>query len=105
MFNKVTSDHEVLALFRDEDFVIEGEVMNSEFYIHCTVDNYSKEIKKRIKHVFGNVKREVLNQGFNRVLSYTPNIKFCKVLGEYKHLVSVTDEDGKVYEVIEWLQD
>jgi hypothetical protein len=67
---------------RDEDYLIEAEVVNDLLFLHCNVEKTSKSVLKRIRDSFEVLLQEALLAGYDCVYAQTENLKFVKFLGQ-----------------------
>lgn len=84
-----------VVLYKDEDFCVEGEVMEDLFYMHVNVSRYGKSIKKKMDSVWADIQEEVWLHGWEQIFSYNTNSKFAKMFG-WKKIASV-EGAGEVY--------
>lgn len=84
-----------ITIYEDEDFRVQGEVMEDLFYMHVDVSNYSKSVRKKMNSVWSDIQEEVWMNGWEHIFSYNTNIKFAKMFG-WKEVAKV-DGAGEVY--------
>lgn len=70
-----------VTVYEDEDFCVQGEVMEDHFYLHVDAYHYSKSVKKKMLDVWSDIQREVWLNGWDRIFSYNTNEKFAKLFG------------------------
>jgi len=92
--------YDSLILYEDEDIRFTGEVIHKDFYIHVSVFNYSKSVKKKIAEIWNVISEEVFLAGWDYILSYNTNVKFAKMFG-FEYFKSIQYEDVE-YEVYKW---
>lgn len=78
---KQTISKETTTIYEDDDFRVHGEVLEGFFYMHVSVKNYSKAVRKRMKSVWEDVQKEVWLNGWDHIFSYNTNEKFAKLFG------------------------
>lgn len=72
-------------------------------YFHVDVKrDLTKADIRSGKEIFAEVKRCLVNMGYERLYAYTPKIKFAKLIGPgFVHLQTIEHED-EVLDVIVW---
>ena len=70
-----------VIIYEDEDFRVQGEVMEDHLYLHVDAYNYSKLVKKKMFGVWDDIQQEVWLNGWDRIFSYNTNEKFAKMFG------------------------
>lgn len=90
-----------MIYYEDEDFKLECNEFNGEYFLHCVVYNWTiSSLKKGIK-VFGELLNEKESEGVKRLVTATPNPKFARLLGgTYFETIY---KEGKRYEVYQWV--
>ena len=84
-----------VTIYEDEDFRVQGEVMEDLFYMHVDVSNYNKLVKKKMDSVWADIQEEVWLHGWEHIFSYNTNSKFAKLFG-WEKIASVLGA-GEVY--------
>lgn len=74
----------IATIYEDEDFRIQGELLDEHFFVHVETYNYSKSVKKKMDSVWEDIKEEVWMNGWDFVFSYNTNTKFAELFGGKK---------------------
>lgn len=82
----------IATLYENDDFKVEGEVVDNLFYLHVSVDNYNKSVRRKLKSVWKDIQEEVWLNGWDHIFSYNTNERFAKLFGW-----KVVDKDLGVY--------
>ena len=81
------------------DAVLEYEPIGDVLVLHCTVRNWKPSVLKLMKGVFELFVQDAKDQGYKKLVTFTPNPKFCKLFGgKYKDHMVVNDQYIEVYE-------
>ena len=70
-----------VTIYEDEDFRVQGEVMEDLFYMHVDVSNYNRSVRKKMNSVWSDIQEEVWMNGWEHIFSYNTNSKFAKMFG------------------------
>lgn len=70
-----------VILYEDDDFTVHMELLEGQPFMHVDARNYSKEIRKRMLSVWGDIKNEMWLDGWAYIFSYNTNAKFAKLFG------------------------
>ena len=84
-----------VTIYEDEDFRVQGEVMEDLFYMHVDVSNYNRSVRKKMNSVWVDIQEEVWMNGWDHIFSYNTNSKFAKLF-EWEEVAKV-DGAGEVY--------
>ena len=84
-----------VTIYEDEDFRVQGEVMEDLFYMHVDVSNYNRSVRKKMNSVWSDIQEEVWMNGWEHIFSYNTNSKFAKMFG-WERIASVGGA-GEVY--------
>ena len=84
-----------VTIYEDEDFRVQGEVMEDLFYMHVDVSNYNRSVRKKMNSVWSDIQEEVWMNGWEHIFSYNTNSKFAKMFG-WERVASVLGA-GEVY--------
>lgn len=87
---------------KDDDFHIEYVEKYNEVFLHCDVFNWKLSSLRRGIRVFAKLLNEFQVKGRSRLLTATPNPQFAEMLGG-EFLQTQRGEDGKEYEVYQWV--
>lgn len=70
-----------VIIYEDDDFVVRGEVLLDNPFIHVSVHNYNKSVRKRMLSVWCDIKQELWTNGWDFVFSHSTNAKFARLFG------------------------
>lgn len=86
--------------YSDEDVKFEYEEDGNTLGLHCEVTNWSVSILKRSYRVLGDFMNLKRKEGFDRMITITPNLKFAQIFGGTS--MGTVEHDGEEYEVVVW---
>ena len=87
--------------YKDEDFHLQYVEKYDEVFIHCDVFNWKISSLRKGIRVFAKMLNEFEGKGVPHLVTVTPNPKFVQLLGG--QFVSTYVDDGKEYEVYQWV--
>jgi len=92
-----------IVVCEDSEVKVGAEVRDGLLFCHCYIKvESSLELMKKLRRWWAIVKEEAFISGFDYIHTYTPNIKFCKILdNSFDHLDTI-EVDGKQLEVLRW---
>lgn len=88
------------TIYQDEDVHFEVEDLGTWALLHCEVQHFSPTKYRKMLNVFGQFLNEAAGKGYEKVLTISPNPKFCYLFGG--QFESAFTQKGKTYEVIRW---
>lgn len=86
--------------YSDDDAVFEYEEDGTRLALHCEVFNWSPSVLRKSYRVLGDFMNKKRKEGFEKMLTITPNPKFAKLFGGTS--IGTIEHDGKEYEVVVW---
>jgi len=88
------------TIYQDSDVHFEVEDLGVWAFLHCEVQHWSPSVFKRSIRVFAQFLNEAAQKGYEKIVTISPNPKFCKVFGGT--FESAFTQNGITYEVIKW---
>ena len=88
------------CFYEDEDFNIETNIYESFLVLHCTVTNWKPSVLRMGLLQFARLEQWAIDQGFERMITITPNPKFVEILGG--QTVEEFEYENKQYKVVVW---
>ena len=85
-----------------DDFEAILEDIDGYLFIHVTVHNYNKHIKKRMMLMWEDICNWAEQNLYDGINCYTPNPKFVKLLGGECELLRTIQSGDDTYEVLRW---
>lgn len=90
------------TFYKDDDGECVVELADDILFAHVTIRNFSPSVMKRVKSVWAYLKYTAYMSGFDAILTYNANKKFCEKMDpEYRTLFNFTHE-GQEREVLIW---
>lgn len=89
-----------ITVHRDEIVQLDVEIVNTWVFMHVEVFEWTPSSLKHMRRIFEQFKVYIADNGYTRLITYTPNPKFVKMFGGVS--VNSFDHEGKHYEVMEW---
>lgn len=92
-----------IVVCEDSEVKVGAEVRDGLLFCHCYIKTEpSMYLMKKLKIWWAIIKEEAYISGFDYIHTYTPNIKFCKVLDDsFDHLGTI-EVNGEKLEVLRW---
>ena len=100
------------VFYEDEDVLCELETLTTimpdgfeddQLFAHGSVwKNTTKSLRKSRK-IFEDVKTYARNAGYDRIYSYTSNLRWTKLLDSSLTVIANIECEGEKLEVVEWL--
>lgn len=91
------------TIYKDQSYTCTLEVFEGRAFFHVTVEDRLKLSDiKRGRSAFHNIKREVLERGYDRMYAVTPSPHFATLLGAGFEKLQQIEYDGKLQEMIVW---
>ena len=88
------------TFYKDEDVHFEVEECGEWLILHCDVMHWSKSRYKKMLGVFGFFWNYARENGHTKLVSFSPNPKFCRLFGG--QFESAFFYKGQVIEVMKW---
>lgn len=88
------------TIYQDEDCHFEVEDLGKWAFLHVTVQGWSASKFKKMIAVFGQFLNEASGKGYEKMVTISPNPKFCKMFGG--KFESAFTQNGTTYEVYAW---
>jgi hypothetical protein len=85
------------TFIKTDSYHIEWEIIGEHCHVHCTVDNFTKSVLKEGYVSFVRLREYVRGLGYSKMISVSPNPKFCLLFGAVSFGEFI---DG--YEVMVW---
>ncbi len=76
---------------------------DDQMYAHGEVFNHNVKSLKKSRKVFNDLKEYAKKAGYDRIYSYTQNLKWVKVLDKSCSVITDIEVEGERYEVVEWV--
>lgn len=94
---------EETILYEDDDVKVGAQVVDGLLFCHCYAKRgMSRDTLRKWRRWWGILKEEAWISGFDDIFTYTPNLKWCKLLdNSYEHIDSIDSPNGKL-EVLRW---
>jgi hypothetical protein len=86
--------------YSDEDVAFEYEEDGTRLALHCEVRRWSPSVLKKSYRVLGDFMNQKRKEGFDKMITITPNPKFAKIFGGTS--VGEVDYNEMKYEVVVW---
>lgn len=86
--------------YQDDTGLLEYELYEDMVIIHCTVSKWSPRILRNFYSVFKTFKEEVAKSGIYKIITLTPNPRFCELFCGVR--VNSFTHEGIDYETILW---
>lgn len=91
-------------VYEDDDAKVVAEVIDGLLFCHCFVkEGMSRDTLRKWKRWWAILKEEFYIVGWDELYTYTPNIRWCKLLDKDFEHVGTIDRDGKQIEVLKWV--
>lgn len=88
------------VFYEDENFLVEYEFYQDTPVLHCQVYHWTPRTARKSFIIFLRLEDFFKEQGYDRMISVSPNPEFCLMYGA-KRGESLVHE-GKEYEVMQW---
>ena len=88
------------TFYNDRDFTVQYEEAEGFVALHCNVRRFSPSVLKQMYFVFAALEDHFRNAGYKRMVSFTPNEKFCELFNGQS--IQSFEYEGKKHEVILW---
>ncbi len=88
------------TFYQDNDFIIEIEDYLGALVLHCEVSNWKPSVLRKGYSIFAKLEQYAIDNGYSKMLSVSPNPKFCKLVGGVS--MSEIVYENKKYEVMIW---
>ena len=88
------------TIYQDEDVHFEVEECGEWLVLHCDVQHWSISKFKRMIRVFAQFIGEAQEAGYKKMVSFSPNPKFCYLFGA--RFESAFTQKDQTYEVCVW---
>ncbi len=89
-----------LVYYKDDNFVLELEIVGNVGFLHVECWNWSPSVFKKGLRVFHTLQVEAKEMGLVRLITVSPNPKFCHLFGGTTKTTLTHLE--KEYEVVVW---
>jgi hypothetical protein len=86
--------------YEDESVIFEYEKQEKTVGLHCRVIKWNPQVLRKCYEVFGSFLEICSRTGVERVMSISPNPKFCSLFGAYEESSFVLG--NKEYKVMVW---
>jgi hypothetical protein len=86
--------------YADELFIVEYEQVEDVVNLHVNAFQFSPSVLKKMYTKFVEMEEFFKQQGIKRMMTITPNPKFCKLFGG--ETLGFVIYEGKEHEVIIW---
>lgn len=94
---------EVSTAWEDEYLFCQFEDAEGLRFLHVDVKKFSPQAVRHMKEVFPKIKEKCKEDGFNRLYSYTQNLKFGKLISKDSEHLTSFNFDNEQYEVLRWV--
>jgi hypothetical protein len=88
------------TIYQDEDVHFEVEEVDDWLALHCEVEHWSPSIYKRMIKIFGQFLNEAQKKGYEGLISFSPNPRFCQLFGGRS--IGQLEYEGQLVEVVQW---